>query len=1161
MKTRILALLLATALLFALFPTASQAVQLSNTVASNEKSIPEDAVEFNGHWYKVVKDATITSWDAALEYCTSKNGYLATISSAEENAFLYSYITQEGYSSAYFGLTDTTAEGVWEWSNGEPVTYTNWHKGEPNSQNSKEDYAMFYYKFSDGTWNDGTFGGGTAFICEWGEPDAIPEFAIETFDGHNYQYFGEVLTWTAAKARCEELGGYLVTIGSEAEQEFVASMVESYSLKSIWLGASDAEKEGEWTWVTGEPFLWSNWATNEPNNDYNGTEDYVGMYYKYENQRNYTWNDFKINTGAIGGFICEWETDINSGVGTDIDPIIFIPGIMGSRLFTSDTVFDNSTLVWDPPRDAEGLWNIHKLNERLEYGNTLYVRPCENQNDMTSGTVAKYGKEYGAEGTYKDIVDKLCSEYPNRAVYVFSYDWRYSNAVSAQKLAEFIDTLNTDKVDLVAHSMGGLVASSYYQNHPEKVDKIITCGTPYEGAPKLLNAVQNWDVLAEGVVGSGDDWADNFLGIWGGMTKELKSSFDGVAELTPTKNYISKLPMWRDSIWPFSLGDDTLTYSDYVEICDAIFGNKKYSSAVNFQKSLLDSSGYNALLNYENAYFLIGVNKATISAVKFQYINEDIDEALYESDLEYDTKGDGTVPYLSASIMEQVEQLDHSRWKTKTATHKGVVKNSKCIEWVCDILSDGTSDIATDTLTNTSYTVVRAACPVEVQITDGTEVLCSDLEALAPSAEFGRLDLLGENNEIKMFCIDSADGYDIVLNGTDEGTLDYTIRFFDGDGNLYDERVFDDVPLTEDTIITTNADEGQDTVLEVDHNGDGVVDEIWRAGSGEGVTEDEMQRIPMTAITMTAEHQTISVGETSNVTVTAVPVNSNDILQCIYTSSDTTVAMVDENGVVTGLTAGTVTIEATTPNGLTAEVTIIVIDSGANCQHTNKTEYPYQSATCTEDGHNLYYICNSCNAVLKADGVTKTTIEAETIPADCPSAQFNDVPLGQWYHDPVDWAVEKGITNGMGGGVFGVNEACNRAQVVTFLWRAMGCPGPASGENPFPDVLSGKWYTDAVLWAVEEGITNGMGDGTFGVETECTRAQVVTFLWRTAGCPKPTATECAFSDVEQGRWYTDAVLWAVEQGITNGMGDGTFGVDLICTRAKVVTFLWRAFVK
>ena len=142
--------------------------------SNSEKRIPTDAVEFNGHYYYVYDIDTITDWNMAQEYCEAQGGYLATITSQEENDFLFSYMKQEGYSSAYFGFSDSANEGTWTWCNGEQSSYTNWHSGEPNNENQSENYALFYYKYSDGSWNDGDFGNktdndGTAFICEWGE--------------------------------------------------------------------------------------------------------------------------------------------------------------------------------------------------------------------------------------------------------------------------------------------------------------------------------------------------------------------------------------------------------------------------------------------------------------------------------------------------------------------------------------------------------------------------------------------------------------------------------------------------------------------------------------------------------------------------------------------------------------------------------------------------------------------------------------------------------------------------------------------------------------------------------------------------------------------------------------------------------------------------------
>ncbi|MBP3660596.1 MAG: S-layer homology domain-containing protein, partial [Oscillospiraceae bacterium] len=138
-------------------------------------------------------------------------------------------------------------------------------------------------------------------------------------------------------------------------------------------------------------------------------------------------------------------------------------------------------------------------------------------------------------------------------------------------------------------------------------------------------------------------------------------------------------------------------------------------------------------------------------------------------------------------------------------------------------------------------------------------------------------------------------------------------------------------------------------------------------------------------------------------------------------------------------------------------------------------------------------------------------------------------------------------------------SACIRAQVVTFLWRAAGAPEPSITSNPFEDVLETDYFYKAVLWAYEKGITAGVDDTHFGPAQPCSRAQVVTFLWRAAGAPEASA-ESAFTDVtDPDAFYYDAVLWAVENGITAGMGDGTFGINAVCNRAQIVTFLYRVY--
>ena len=180
----------------------------------------------------------------------------------------------------------------------------------------------------------------------------------------------------------------------------------------------------------------------------------------------------------------------------------------------------------------------------------------------------------------------------------------------------------------------------------------------------------------------------------------------------------------------------------------------------------------------------------------------------------------------------------------------------------------------------------------------------------------------------------------------------------------------------------------------------------------------------------------------------------------------------------------------------------------------------------------------------------------EDVPAT-PTVSFDDVPASAYYFDAVKWAQGKGITNGKANGLFGSNDPCTRGQIVTFLWRAAGSPAPKGTAKVPTDVLPGSYCYDAVAWAIENGITNGFADGTFGVDNTCTRGQSVTFLYRAMGSA-PTTTN-GFTDVAANAFCADAVAWAVENGVTNGTTASTFSPSNGCTRAQIVTFLFRAY--
>ena len=212
-------------------------------------------------------------------------------------------------------------------------------------------------------------------------------------------------------------------------------------------------------------------------------------------------------------------------------------------------------------------------------------------------------------------------------------------------------------------------------------------------------------------------------------------------------------------------------------------------------------------------------------------------------------------------------------------------------------------------------------------------------------------------------------------------------------------------------------------------------------------------------------------------------------------------------------------------------------------------------------------ICDDPNAALvplTEDDVRQILIDAgytDDSEPEVPDAPlpFVDVPEDAYFHDAVAWAVKHKITSGISETHFGPDATCTRAQAVTFLWCAAGKPAPAVSSNPFEDVQAGSYYEQAVLWAVGEGITTGTDTTHFSPDKDCTRAQIVTFLYHAFDDPAVSSTEIPFSDVPADVWYTAPILWAAENGITSGVGDGLFGVNNTCSRAQIVTFLYKAY--
>lgn len=243
---------------------------------------------------------------------------------------------------------------------------------------------------------------------------------------------------------------------------------------------------------------------------------------------------------------------------------------------------------------------------------------------------------------------------------------------------------------------------------------------------------------------------------------------------------------------------------------------------------------------------------------------------------------------------------------------------------------------------------------------------------------------------------------------------------------------------------------------------------------------------------------------------------------------------------------GSVTVDPERARSGSRVTVTVTPDSGYKLGELVVTDRDGKKLELTDKGNGQYTFTMPSGKVEVAAEFVK---EVEVSP-------FADVATDAYYYDAVKWAVNKGITNGVSETLFGPDQACTRAQIVTFLWRAAGSPEPKSGSS-FADVAADAYYAKAVAWAVENGITKGTSETTFHPDETCTRAQGVTFLYRALG--KLAAAQAGFTDVAADSYYADAVNWAAENGVTNGISETLFGPDGSCTRAQIVTFLYRAY--
>lgn len=355
--------------------------------------------------------------------------------------------------------------------------------------------------------------------------------------------------------------------------------------------------------------------------------------------------------------------------------------------------------------------------------------------------------------------------------------------------------------------------------------------------------------------------------------------------------------------------------------------------------------------------------------------------------------------------------------------------------------------------------------------------------------------------------------------------------------------------------------------------------------------------IPVLGVTLDKQTMNLTAGSTGSLTATINPADAAN-KSLTWTSDNTAVATVNENGVVTAVAEGTAKITVKTADGektAVCTVTVTAKTSGSSSSSSSsRPSYPITTPDKTENGSvnisstsakrgSVVTITVTPDAGYVLDKLTVTDKDGKELSltkksdteytfvmpagkveiapsfvkqAEEPSRVFVDVKTGDYFYDAVQWAVGKGITNGTSAETFSPEDPCTRAQIVTFLWRAAGSP-VVNYAMDLSDVAGDAYYAEAVRWALSEGITTGTSDHTFSPDAVCTREQAVTFLWRAAGSPAVSG-ESAFEDVGADAYYARAVAWAAQNGVTNGISQVLFGTGNDCTRAQIVTFLYRA---
>lgn len=951
MKRRILSLAMALLMLFSLVPLTQYAYATNTTTAGDESSIPDDAVTFFGHYYMLYNDAD--SFDSAQQKCVERGGHLATITSAEENNFLYSYIVSRGIKNAYFGFTDAEAEGQWKWVTGETVSYTNWHRGEPNEESSRDDYAMFYYKFTDGTWNDCDFLGlaGNYYICEWDR-------------GRSYNV-------CLADLECVDEGHYTGNQGDSRVYRLDGLPYNGYNPT----GYNGKTKGNGNIGLDGTVFE-------------NGFEVWIARWNSGD-KISWAYRTFKLGgnyqklTGS-SGIIKSYNT-------TNYDVTVYFYSddnlLYSFQMTPSSNQFDFSV-------DVSGVDELKVLVK---------------DNKTTAG-----GTSYALYDLFLDQGSFQQSSVPSwYDFFEDSYQFRNYNTVIEN---QYFETL---------YGKGKGKAFDLWRREARQGG--VCFGMAYTTAA-LLNGYPACENI-----------------------RSLKNASGGLFSVSSTVKIGGKTISIRDYI----------NYAHIYQFSSEFQSNSKWSdidTIYNQVKTCLENNSIGVTIGMTRRD---GTGGHRVLAVGLDGDDILIDDPNNTKGYERIIRGDyGSWEFTGLSGWNNITcKLRYSTdfyepynllWTGSTVIPDDSSADADSYIYGMNQLD---SELFLLTVANDNFTTASENL---------TEIVTDDYVA-------------DDNNQSKLYWVNDRTG--ISISGNEEGNS------FSLAGN--------------DIIVSAITSDASRVIF---------------ADDGEGSICSEINAI--------AGHK-YSLGITSfDSEGNAIEISASGTASCENVSAQKT-----ETGVlISGM------------NNVTVEY--------SDCENVIDSYF-----VPVDDGQAVTIMVDEDTDEITTDFAV--------------SSPFSDVKEGRYFYIPVLWAYyhTPQITSGTSATTFSPDDTCTRAQIVTFLWRAAGAPEPTTTSNPFADVKPGEYYYKAVLWAEETGVTSGTSNTTFSPYEGCTRAQVVTFLWRFAGSPEPTTTTNPFVDVSSGKYYAKAVLWAAEKGVTAGTSATTFSPNSTCTRGQIVTFLYRHIEK